>query len=117
MKTTQEILGGLACHAKSRRYMLECADCAYHTAECKSCTEDVHEDAMALIVQLEAQVAKLAEIVKPFSPCEHCKHEGDCVPERCKAADFDCKVCQYAKRCACATCTNAHNNWEWKGMV
>ena len=58
MQTIDNIKKGLACFAQDRSYMLPCSDCAYHGQGLPPCRKAVHEDALALIEQMEAQVPK-----------------------------------------------------------
>ena len=58
MQTIDNIKKGLECFAQDRSYMLPCSDCAYHGQGLPHCRKAVHEDALALIEQLEAQVPK-----------------------------------------------------------
>jgi hypothetical protein len=53
MQTIDNIKKGLECYAQDRSYMLPCSDCAYHGAGLPHCRKAVHEDALALIEQLE----------------------------------------------------------------
>lgn len=58
MERPENIKKGLACFAQDRSYMLPCSDCDYHGQGKPPCRKAVHEDALALIEQLEAQVPK-----------------------------------------------------------
>jgi hypothetical protein len=58
MRNPEVIKKGLVCHGQSRTYMLQCSDCEYHGQGLPHCREAVHEDAIALIEQLQAQVPK-----------------------------------------------------------
>lgn len=58
MRRIEDTKKGLACHALGRNRLLPCSDCAYHGPGLPPCGKAVHEDAIAMLEQLEAQVPK-----------------------------------------------------------
>lgn len=58
MQRIEDVKKGLACHALCRNRLLPCSDCAYHGPGLPPCGKAVHEDAVAMLEQLEAQVPK-----------------------------------------------------------
>lgn len=58
MRRIEDVKKGLACHALCRNRLLNCSDCAYHGPGLPPCGKAVHEDAIAMLEQLEAQVPK-----------------------------------------------------------
>lgn len=57
-KTHDEIKKGLRCLSHDRTHTLPCSDCEYHGQGLPPCRTAVHEDAIALIQQLEEQNAE-----------------------------------------------------------
>lgn len=55
MQTIDNIKKGLKCFAQDRSYMLPCSDCDYHGQGKPPCRKAVHEDALALIEQMDAE--------------------------------------------------------------
>ena len=115
MRTEADTMAGLACHARSRRYMLECDGCAYNRPDVRSCTEAVHKDAMALIGRLMAEREVLLAELAPMCICEMCRHEKQEAPQACELADFDCRTCPEAD-CPCRECGAKKSGWAWKGV-
>ena len=58
MKSPEEIKKGLRCLSHDRTHTLPCSDCEYHGQGLPPCRTAVHEDAIALIQQLETQNAE-----------------------------------------------------------
>lgn len=58
MRRIEDIKKGLDCHALGRNRLLDCSDCAYHGPGLPHCSKAVHEDAVAMLEQLAAQVPK-----------------------------------------------------------
>jgi hypothetical protein len=58
MQRIEDVKKGLACHALCRNRLLACSDCAYHGPGLPPCGKAVHEDAIAMLEQLQAQVPK-----------------------------------------------------------
>ena len=72
MQRIEDVKKGLACHALCRADHLPCSDCAYHGPGLPPCGKAVHEDAVALIEQLEAQVPKW---ISSDDPPKYWRHE------------------------------------------
>lgn len=87
-KTPDEIKKGLECCAASK-----CIVCPYK--DWNGCTTRKNTDALAYIHQLERERDAAADLYKPHSNCESCKHNGS-------------KLCD--------NCTNKNNCWEWAGI-
>ena len=58
MKSADETKKGLRCLSHDRTHTLPCSDCEYHGQGLPPCRMAVHEDAIALIQQLEDQNAE-----------------------------------------------------------
>lgn len=58
MKSPDKIKKGLRCPACVRNHHLPCSECDYHGQDKPPCAIAVHEDALAYIEQLEAQVPR-----------------------------------------------------------
>lgn len=73
MQKIEDTKKGLACHAQGRNSLLPCADCAYHGQGKPHCSKAVHEDAIAMVDKLLAQVPKWISAKKPP---KHWRNEG-----------------------------------------
>lgn len=58
MKSPDDVKKGLRCLSHDRTHTLPCSGCEYHGQGLPPCRTAVHEDAIALIRQLEAQNAE-----------------------------------------------------------
>ena len=87
MERPENIKKGLECFAQDRSYMLPCSDCDYHGQGKPHCRKAVHEDALALIEQLEREHDALLADFKLYRDrninrtsgvyaCDLCKHGG-----------------------------------------
>lgn len=85
-RTPDEIKKGLRCLSHDRTHTLPCSDCEYHGQGLPPCRTAVHEDAIALIQQLQAEKAEQADTI------EYLKAE---IEEYEKSAD----KCCYESKC------------------
>ena len=139
MKKPDEIKKGLRCLAHDRTHTLPCSDCEYHGQGLPPCRTAVHEDAIALIQQLQhnnAQLAidkaKLAE--DNAEQAEKIKQLEDHLREATKKvkqleAERDetisvlryagCDTCKYREVYSweepCIFCME-HERWQWCGV-
>ena len=76
--------------------------------------EDLHADALALIQQLEAELADTKKAVGYTNGlCDICKHKNEHENE-CEANDFLCYNCP--ADCACKECYSDASHYEWRGV-
>lgn len=61
MKKPDEIKKGLRCLSHDRTHTLPCSDCEYHGQGLPPCRSAVHEDALALIQQLEDDIDMMCD--------------------------------------------------------
>jgi hypothetical protein len=114
-KTPNEIKKGLEC---CNRTFDACHDCPYDTYdEGWGCTVEKNADALAYILQLEAERdAAVADIRYAASvyigECNTCKNGEVCAA--CKRQDA-CDECPNSK-CMCSGCGAGRSNWQWRGV-
>ena len=121
MKTPEEIKKGLeCCTIKIGNMFADCPRCPYYQPGkfTRACDIPLHDDALALIQQLEAEKAELLRLLKEAAACggvcvgcKHANESGD-VLKKCEDLDFDCERC--TEKCACHSCEN-NSNYEWQG--
>lgn len=131
MKSPDEIKKGLRCLSHDRTHTLPCSDCEYHGQGLPPCRTAVHEDAIALTEQLEADKQQLEGMLT------HMNQLRDAAAERALKMEervhqleaerdaavaelrcYGCDSCAY-RDCdswkePCLYCID-NARWEWQG--
>ena len=90
-----------------------CMECPYFCT--KDCADTLMKHAIALIQQLEAELADTKkEVGYTNGLCDICKHKNEHENE-CEANDFLCYNCP--ADCACKECYSDASHYEWRGVM
>lgn len=135
MKSADEIKKGLRCPAWVRNHHLPCSECDYHGQDKPPCAIAVHEDAIALIQQLEDHLREATKMVEQIeaerdglsimltsatSAAETYKRERDAAVADLRRA-MHCPSCvnwrKPEKAAVCIACQYGRTRrFEWRGV-
>lgn len=134
MKSPNDVKKGLRCLSHDRTHTLPCSGCEYHGQGLPPCRTAVHEDAIALTEQLEAEnkryhqentemyaemcmlrekvhrlEAERDALYEEVRRCFYCIHVAGVLGE----CDQHCESCN--ADCPCKECDH-YNKFEWRGV-